>query len=89
MHGLRATTKRLNEGVLKSRDLQLTQVYDETDYIYSAIDLVNENIVSGSILTVVCLILFLKSIRSTIIISLAIPVSIMGTFLMMYIMAAR
>ena len=33
-------TAELNEQILKPRGLQLTQVYDETEYIYSAVDLV-------------------------------------------------
>ena len=45
MHGLREATRELNAGVLAARGLQLKQVYDETDYIYSSIRLVNQNIV--------------------------------------------
>ena len=49
----------LNRDVLNPRGLQLTQVYDETEYIYSAIDLVRDNIFVGGALTMVVLMLFL------------------------------
>ncbi len=86
MSGLRAAVEELNEGLLKQRGLILRQVYDETDYIYSSIDLVNENIVEGAALTLICLLVFLRSLRSTVIIFLSIFVSIMGMFLMMSLM---
>lgn len=86
MAGLRKAAADLNEGVLKQRGLVLRQVYDETDYIYSSIDLVNENIVEGAVLTFICLLVFLRSLRSTVIVFLSIFVSIMGMFLMMHLM---
>jgi HAE1 family hydrophobic/amphiphilic exporter-1 len=86
MKGLQEATRELNEGLLKQRGLELVQVYDETQYIYSAVDLVQDNIVVGGLLTVAVLLLFLKSGRSTLVISLAIPTSIIGTFLMMHLM---
>ena len=55
MQGLKREQKRLNETVLKNKGLVLTQVYDETVYIDSAISLVNQNIVLGSALTVIIL----------------------------------
>lgn len=86
MDGLRGAMAELNDGVLKQRGLLLRQVYDETDYIYSSIELVNDNIVEGAALTFVCLLVFLRSLRSTVIIFLSIFVSIMGMFLMMNLM---
>ncbi|QDT15812.1 efflux RND transporter permease subunit [Alienimonas californiensis] len=59
MDGLRGVVAELNDGILKERGLQLTQVYDETDYIYSAVELVQQNIVIGGALTMIVLMLFL------------------------------
>ncbi len=59
MEGIRETIERLNEGILKTEGLELIQVYDETEYINSAIGLVNQNIMLGSALTVIILMLFL------------------------------
>ncbi len=83
MEGLRQTTRELNEGVLAERGLELLQTYDETEYIYSAIGLVRGNLLVGSILTVLVLLLFLRSGRSTLVIAIAIPTSIIGTFLIL------
>ncbi len=86
MAGLRVVNQRLNEGILKERGLVLTQVYDETEYIYSAVGLVTDNIYIGGLLTILVLLAFLRSGRSTLVIGLAIPTSIIGTFLMLHLM---
>lgn len=83
MEELRATIARLNEGVLKDEGVQLTQVYDETVYINSAIDLVQQNLMLGSGLAVVILLFFLRSFSNLLIITVAIPISVVGTFLAM------
>lgn len=59
MAGLRKVRQELDDGILKSRGLQLTQVYDETEYIYSSVDLVQQNIFIGGALTICVLMLFL------------------------------
>lgn len=84
--GLTEAVKSLNEGVLKQRGLQLQQVYDETEYIQSSIDLVTDNIISGGILTFFTLLLFLRSGKSTLIIGLHILISTIGAFLAMWVM---
>ncbi|MGH7163037.1 MAG: efflux RND transporter permease subunit, partial [Planctomycetota bacterium] len=86
MEGLRAAERELNEGVLRQRKLQLEQVYDETDYIHSAVGLVTNNILVGGSLTIATLLVFLRSPRSTLVIALAIPTSIIGTFLLLQLM---
>ncbi|MFV2065546.1 MAG: efflux RND transporter permease subunit [Pirellulales bacterium] len=86
MDGLRAAAAELNEKVLKQRGLHLTQVYDETEYIDSAVGLVKQNIVVGGLLTIGVLLLFLRSGRATLVIGLAIPTSIIGTFLVLDLM---
>ncbi len=83
MQGIRAAVKRLNETTLKREGLYLTQVYDETTYITSAIDLVRQNIAVGGVLAVGVLYIFLRSFSSVLIIATAIPISIVGTFLAM------
>ncbi|MBC7771214.1 MAG: efflux RND transporter permease subunit, partial [Pyrinomonadaceae bacterium] len=63
--------------------LRLRQVYDETTYISSSIDLVVENLWVGGLLSVFVLMVFLRSVKATLVISLAIPICIIGTFLVM------
>jgi hydrophobic/amphiphilic exporter-1 (mainly G- bacteria), HAE1 family len=81
--GLRAANLHLNEDVLKRQGLELIQVYDETDYIYSARGLVTENLIYGSAFTFATLLVFLRSGRSTIIIFAHILISTIGAFLVM------
>jgi len=59
VRGLRAASEELNDGILKQRGLELYLYYDETDYIYSAIGLVQQNIFIGGALTMIMLLLFL------------------------------
>lgn len=63
--------------------LSLEQVYDETIYIDDARALVINNLWMGGALAVLVLLLFLRSVRPTLIISLAIPISVIGTFVAM------
>ncbi len=83
MDDIRLAVGELNEGVLKDAGLRLEQVYDETEYINSAIGLVKQNILVGGALTFLILLIFLRSVRSTIIVSLAIPTSVIGTFMLL------
>ena len=82
MKGIREASSELNENLLRDRGLVLEQVYDETEYIKSSIGLVRQNVVVGGLLAIMVLILFLRSWRSTLVIGLAIPISAIGTFLM-------
>ena len=83
MKRVRARVDELNRTVLKPAGLVAEQVYDETDYIHSAIDLVTQNIWVGGLLAALILLLFLRSPRATLVISLAIPVSVIGSFVAM------
>jgi hydrophobic/amphiphilic exporter-1 (mainly G- bacteria), HAE1 family len=126
MAGVQRSVEALNAGVLKQLNLELFQYYDETEYISSAIMLVQQNIFVGGALTIIVLMLFLHLSRRALIavpfiaasavasvtispwffgltlalmfitgfwfgrgalvVGLAIPVSIIGTFLMMSLM---
>ena len=83
MEGIRQTVADLNAGPLPRQGLILHQVYDETEYIDSAIGLVRNNIFIGGALATLVLLLFLRSVSSVLIIVNAIPISIVGTFLAM------
>ncbi len=86
MKGLREAVHELNEGRLNPRGFKLYQVYDETDYIYSSLSLVQQNLVVGSLLAIVVLYLFLRTGSTTLVIGLAIPISIMGTFIALWLL---
>lgn len=86
MNRIKDALEELNGGILKDRKLKIEQVYDETNYIYSAIRLVKNNIYIGGSLAIVILILFLRNFSSTLIVAVAIPVSAIGTFIIMTLM---
>lgn len=86
MEGLRQAVAKLNETVLMQRGLELTQVYDETEYIYSAVNVVNDDILQGAALTLIVLLVFLRSLRSSLVVLLAIATSVIGMFLMLGIL---
>jgi len=73
----------LEAGPVATNGLTLEQVYDETIYIEGAIDLVTQNIWIGGLLAATVLMIFLRSPRATLVISMAIPVSIVATFVAM------
>ncbi|UCF92750.1 MAG: efflux RND transporter permease subunit [Desulfobacterales bacterium] len=73
----------LNVEKLAPEKIYLNWVYDQRPYIRGAIDLVRQNILLGGSLAVVVLLLFLRSLISTVIVASAIPISIIGTFIFM------
>jgi hydrophobic/amphiphilic exporter-1 (mainly G- bacteria), HAE1 family len=84
MDGLREAASELNEEILNARGFQLFQVYDETTYINRSLTLVQQNLIVGSLLAISILYLFLRTGSSTLVVGLAIPISMMGTFIMLW-----
>jgi len=83
MADLEVTIARLNEGQLAERGMALSIAFAESDYIHRAIALVQRNIMIGGLLAIGVLFLFLRSVSSTLVIGMAIPVSVVATFLVM------
>ncbi len=85
-------TVNVAEGVLKEiariqediPQIQLIPVRDSSEYIKNAITNVSSTAVYGGILAVFVLLFFLNSLRSTLVIATAIPVSIIATFSLIY-----
>lgn len=83
MEEVQIVLAELRDGPVAEQGLLLEQVYDETVYITSAIDLVVQNIWIGGLLAASVLLIFLRSPSATLVVSLAIPVSIVATFVAM------
>jgi HAE1 family hydrophobic/amphiphilic exporter-1 len=79
MKGVKGEIRNLNT-LYQGKDIELIQVYDETDYIYDALSLVTDNLYGVSLLTVVVLLFFLRSVSSILVIALSIPISVITTF---------
>lgn len=65
-------------------DAELHVVIDTSEFIQESVDSVIKNILIGGAISVFILLLFLKSIRATIVIGLSIPIAIISTFALMY-----
>lgn len=80
-----AVTEALEE--LKSdlpKDTQLNITMDTSEIINQSINSVINNMLSGAALSIVILLLFLRNVRSTLVISLSIPIAVIATFALMY-----
>jgi len=77
------TVNWLNEEKMKPNKIYLDWVYDQRPYIQGAIDLVKRNILIGGFFAIIVLLLFLRSLSSTVVVAVAIPISVIGTFIIM------
>ncbi len=73
--------ERINRDIPQIR---IVPIIDTSQYIKNSIRNVGSSAMYGGLLAVVILLLFLRNIRSTVIIATAIPVSIIATFALLY-----
>ncbi|MDR2101812.1 MAG: efflux RND transporter permease subunit [Treponema sp.] len=66
------------------QDIKITELYNTTDQIENSLNQVTSTALSGGLLAVLILFIFLRSIKPTIIIGISIPVSIFVTMMLMY-----
>ena len=83
MEGIYQAAEELSETAMPEAGLILRQVYDETIYIKSSISLVRQNIWFGGTLAAIILLIFLRSARATLVVSMAIPISVVAAFVAM------
>jgi HAE1 family hydrophobic/amphiphilic exporter-1 len=72
--------QRINEGSA----VRLAILDDQSRFIERAIGTVSEHAYLGALLVVAIIFIFLRSIRSTLIICTSIPISVVGTFALLY-----
>ncbi len=63
--------------------MQVEVLFDQSTFIAQAINEVRNNALVGGVLAVIVLFVFLRDFRSTLIIGIAIPISIVATFILM------
>ena len=86
MKELKKVQADLNENLLHPLGMHLVQTADTTEYITRSIDMVQINLVVGGIFATLILLLFLRSLYSTLVIAIAIPISVIGAFLVITVM---
>jgi CzcA family heavy metal efflux pump len=64
--------------------VRLGVFFDQSTYIRSAITSLQHEALTGSLLAIVVILLFIRSLRSTLIIGIAIPLSIVATFILLF-----
>ncbi len=64
--------------------VKLTLLDDSAKFIERSIDAVHEHVMIGSVLVIVVIFLFLRNFRSTLIVCTSIPISVVGTFALLY-----
>jgi HAE1 family hydrophobic/amphiphilic exporter-1 len=79
--GVRAEVARINQQV---PGIQLTVLDDSSVFISRAIDSVKEHAMVGGFLVMLIIFLFLRDIRATFIVFTSIPISVIGTFALLY-----
>ena len=80
----KGVVERLNQGILKEHNLSFKIVYEQTPYINRAISLVQRNVVIGGLLALCVLLIFLRSVSSTLVTAIAIPISVIGAFISLW-----
>src|SRR5690606_8963940 len=69
----------------KELDVDTQIIFDQGKYVDMSIQNVSNSMVMGGILAMLVLFLFLRSFRSPLIIGVAIPISVITTFVLMYL----
>ncbi len=80
----RAVMKELNRIIEEFPELEIRVILDPADYITLAIQSVAKTAVSGTILAIIVLFVFLRHLRATLVVGASIPLSIIITFSFMY-----
>ena len=83
LNAVKAVVDELNAGQVKSRGLVMAQSFDASVFINRAIALVTSNIGLGILLAVGVLWWFLRRFRATLIVAIAIPISLLATFIVL------
>lgn len=87
MENLKAAIREANEYVLKPTGwgIELHQVYDQSIYVDRAVHQATDDLLIGAGLAAAVLFLTLRSVGATLVVAVSIPVSVIGTFLGMYL----
>lgn len=76
--------ERIQEIETEREDVHFSVLMDQGVYIDLVVNSVIQNMLSGAVLAVLILLLFLKDIKPTIVIAFSIPISVVAAFVLMY-----
>ncbi|OYD08136.1 efflux RND transporter permease subunit [Paludifilum halophilum] len=72
------------ENLNQTLDTDIVTIFDQGKYVEQSVQNVSTTMVGGAVLAMLVLFLFLRSFRSPLIVGVAIPVSVVTAFVMMY-----
>ena len=79
---------RINDAINKlqkeNKSLSVVPLFDQAEFINLSLNAVKTNAIIGAILAILIILFFLKDIKTTLIMALSIPISIISTFVLMY-----
>ncbi len=83
MADLKETVADLAANELDRAGLEISQDYDESEYVKSSINMVRNNLLVGMTLAIVVLWWFLRKFRATLIVALSIPLCLFAAFIIL------
>ena len=75
---------KFKELTKEDETLQVIYILDQGEYVETSIGTVIDNLIQGALLAIIILLIFLVSIKPTLIVAVSIPTSIIATFAAMY-----
>lgn len=81
----RSVQEKLQQAQQQYPHLQFKLAYDQSRFIENSVHRVQEDAIIGGTLAVLVLLFFLRNVRSTLVVALSIPISIISTFTLLYL----
>jgi len=75
--------KELNENNILPKGIKIASYYDRSDIVNASVSTVNKALLEGSILVLIVLYLMLNSFRGSLVVLIALPLSLLATFIVM------
>lgn len=75
--------KEINENNVLPDGIRIAPYYDRSDIVKASVGTVNKALVEGAILVLIVLCLLLNSIRASVVVLIALPLSLLATFVVM------
>jgi len=85
LEAVKERVAQINANDLAPQQLVMVQSFDASVFIYRAVQLVTSNLFIGVLLAIGILWAFMRQLRATLIVALAIPISLLSTFVVLQI----
>ncbi|MDR2442910.1 MAG: efflux RND transporter permease subunit [Deltaproteobacteria bacterium] len=79
-----SANKAIDEINTSLTNITVFPLFDSASYIEASLRTVSESVITGGLLAIIVILIFLQHLRSTLILGLSIPISIIATFMAMY-----